>query len=107
MIVRVWSSGYVPARLDDLAAFCTQRLQPFFRDHDGCLACFFVHDDHEWRTITCWRDQAAVDGVKHSAVYTALLGELLGSGILQGSQSVLKMTSAGGGIFAPLFPVVL
>ena len=102
MIVRVWSSGYDPARLDDLAAFCTRRLQPFFRDHDGCLACFFTHDDEEWRTITFWRDQAAVDGVKDAAVYRALLDELLASGVLRGSQTVRKMTSAGGGIFAPL-----
>src|SRR3546814_5152500 len=102
MIVRDWSTGYAPGRLDDLAAFCNDRLKPFFRDHDGCLACVFTHDDSEWRTITVWRDQAAVDGVKDSAVYRGLLDELLASGILAGEQHVQKLTVAGGGQFGPL-----
>jgi len=102
MIVRVWTTGYAPGRLDDLIAFAETRLQPFFRDHDGCLACFFTHDDDEWRTITFWRDQAAVDGVKHSAVYRTMLDDLLASGILSGGQTVRKMKAVGGGLFGPL-----
>jgi hypothetical protein len=102
MIVRVWTTGYAPGRLDDLVVFCNQRLKPFFAGHDGCLACVFAHDDAAWQTITFWRDQAAVDGVKDSAVYRGLLDELLASGILAGEQSVHKLTASGGGLFGPL-----
>lgn len=102
MIVRIWTTGYEPGRLDDLIAFCNDRLKPVFGGQDGCLACIFTHDDEVWQTITFWRDQAAVDGMKHSAVYRSLLGELLASGILAGGQDTQKLTASGGGLFGPL-----
>jgi hypothetical protein len=102
MIVRIWTTGIAPGRLDDLIAFCNERLKPFFDSHDGCLGCVFAHDGETWQTITFWRDQAAVDGVKDSTVYRGLLGELLASGILAGEQGVHKLTAVGGGLSGPL-----
>lgn len=102
MIVRVWSTAYAPGRIDDFVVFARERLQPFFRDTDGCLACFFTHDDEEWRTITFWRDKAAVDAVRDSAVYRRMLNDLVASGLLQGQQKVRIMHSAGGGLFGAL-----
>lgn len=96
MIVRVWSTAYMPGRIEDFIAFGRDRLAPLFRDLDGCLACFFTYDDQEWRTITFWRDQASVDAVKDSPVYTTMLADLVGSGLLVGTQKVRIMTSAGG-----------
>ncbi|MEK9971752.1 MAG: antibiotic biosynthesis monooxygenase [Ferrovibrio sp.] len=102
MIVRIWSTGYVPGRIADFIAFADQRLQPFFRDQDGCLACFFTHDGQEWRTITFWRDATAVDAVKESTVYRAILADLVASGLLLGDQRVKKLNFAGGGIYNTL-----
>jgi quinol monooxygenase YgiN len=102
MIVRVWSTAYMPGRIADFIAFADLRLQPFFRGQDGCLACFFTHDEQEWRTITFWRDAAAVDAVKDSEVYRAILADLVASGLLIGTQQVKKMTLAGGGLYGPL-----
>ncbi len=102
MIVRVWSTGYAPGRIADFIAFADQRLQPFFRDQDGCLACFFTHDEQEWRTITFWRDTAAVEAVKDSTVYRAILADLVASGLLLGDQRVKKLNFAGGGIYKQL-----
>jgi heme-degrading monooxygenase HmoA len=102
MIVRVWSTAYTPGRIADFIAFAAERLQPFFRDQDGCLACFFTHDEQEWRTITFWRDAEAVGAVKDSAVYAAILSDLVASGLLVGSQQVRKLNYAGGGLYGPL-----
>ncbi|MFN4276483.1 MAG: antibiotic biosynthesis monooxygenase [Ferrovibrio sp.] len=102
MIVRVWSTGFTLARLDDLVAFARSRLEPFFHNQDGCLGCFFTYDSDEWRTISLWRDQVAVDAVKDSADYRAMLADLVGSGILQGSQNTRVFKAAGGGVFGPL-----
>ncbi len=102
MIVRVWSTAYAPGRIADFIAFAAERLQPFFRDQDGCLACFFTHDEQEWHTITFWRDTAAVNAVKDSAIYAAILKDLVASGLLVGSQQVRKMNYAGGGLYGPL-----
>ncbi|QDO96175.1 hypothetical protein FNB15_02255 [Ferrovibrio terrae] len=102
MIVRVWSTAYTPGRIADFIAFAAERLQPFFRDQDGCLACFFTHDEQEWRTITFWRDAVAVGAVKDSAVYAAILSDLVASGLLVGSQQVRKLKYAGGGLYGPL-----
>lgn len=102
MIVRVWNTGYDPARLDDFIAFARERLEPFFRAQDGCLGCFFTHDAVEWRTITFWRDQKAVDTVKDSDIYRTILLDLVNSGLLLGGQQTRIMTVAGGGLFGPL-----
>jgi len=102
MIVRVWSTGYAPGRIADFIAFADQRLQPFFRDQDGCLACFFTHDEQEWRTITFWRDAAAVNAVKDSPVYRTILADLVASDLLLGDQRVKKLNYAGGGLYGPL-----
>jgi quinol monooxygenase YgiN len=102
MIVRVWSTAYMPGRIDDFIAFANQRLQPFFRNQDGCLACFFTHDEQEWRTITFWRNKDAVDAVKDSTVYRDILADLVASGLLVGEQKVKKLTFAGGGIYGAL-----
>jgi quinol monooxygenase YgiN len=102
MIVRVWSTGYVPGRIADFIAFGEQRLQPFFRSQDGCLACFFMHDGQEWRTITFWRDAAAVEAVKDAADYRAMLADLVATGLLLGDQRVRKFNYAGGGLYGAL-----
>jgi quinol monooxygenase YgiN len=102
MIVRVWISGYDPARLDDFIAFARDRLEPFFRHQDGCLGCMFNYDDAEWRTVSYWRDLAAIEAVKSSPAYRAMLNELVASGILTGAQSVRIMNVAGGGFYTPL-----
>lgn len=102
MIVRVWSTAYAPDRIADFIAFADQRLQPFFRHQDGCLACFFTYDEQEWRTITFWRDVAAVGAVKDSAIYRAILSDLVDSGLLVGAQQVRKMNFAGGGLYDAL-----
>ena len=102
MIVRVWSTTYAPGRIEDFIAFGRDRLEPLFHSLDGCLACFFTYDDQEWRTITFWRDQKSVEAVKDSPVYTAMLADLVSSGLLVGTQKVRIMTSGGGGLYGPL-----
>ncbi|MCW0236203.1 MAG: antibiotic biosynthesis monooxygenase [Ferrovibrio sp.] len=102
MIVRIWSTGYTPGRIGEFIAFAEQRLQPFFRGQDGCLACFFTHDEQEWRTITFWRDTAAVEAVKDSTIYRAMLADLVDSGLLLGAQQVKKLKFAGGGLYGQL-----
>ncbi|WP_341896105.1 antibiotic biosynthesis monooxygenase [Ferrovibrio terrae] len=102
MIVRVWISGYDATRLDDFIDFARDRLEPFFRDQDGCLGCMFNYDAEQWRTVSYWRDMAAIDAVKTSPVYHEILEDLVASGMLAGSQSVRTMNVAGGRLYAPL-----
>lgn len=102
MIVRVWTSGYDPARLDDFIAFARERLEPFFRSQDGCLGCMFNYDSEQWRTVSYWRDDDAATAVKTSTVYRAILEDLMASGLLAGTQTVKVMNVAGGRMYAPL-----
>jgi hypothetical protein len=102
MIVRLWTSGYDPARLDEFIAFARERLEPFFRQQDGCLGCMFNYDAEQWRTVSYWRDETASAAVKTSGAYHHILDDLVASGLLTGSQSVKVMNVAGGGVYAPL-----
>ncbi len=102
MIVRVWTSGYDPDRLDEFIAFARDRLEPFFRHQKGCLGCMFNYDDRDWRTISYWRGVEAIEAVKTDPNYRAMLDDLVASGLLRGDQSVKIMNVAGGGIYGPL-----
>ena len=102
MIVRVWSTAYAPGRIGDFIAFGRDRLEPLFRGLDGCCACFFTYDAMEWRTITFWRDQAALEAAKEAPQYRDMLADLVGSGLLLGDQKARMMTYGGGGIYGPL-----
>jgi hypothetical protein len=102
MIVRVWSTAYAPGRIEDFIAFGRDRLEPLFHSFGGCCACFFTYDAMEWRTITFWRDQAALDAAKETPIYREMLTDLVGSGLLIGDQRTKMMTYAGGGIYGSL-----
>ena len=102
MLVRVWTTGFDPARLGELNAFANARSLPMFRRHDGCLGCVFAPGDTEYLTITFWRDQAAITALEASEDYKKTVEAILAEGFLRGPQTTRVYDYAGG--FQPQLP---
>mgnify|MGYP003578603578 CR=1 FL=1 len=97
MVVRVWTTGFDPARLDELNRFANTRSLPMFRRHDGCLGVIFAPGKAEYLTISFWRDHAATAALEASEDYKQTVAAILAEGFLRAPQNT-QLYDYGGGI---------
>ncbi|HEX2050153.1 MAG TPA: antibiotic biosynthesis monooxygenase [Actinomycetota bacterium] len=96
MIVRIWSTGVDPERVDEYLTFAQHRSLPMFHAHDGFLGVLFAESDERFATITLWRDRASVDALERSPTYRDTVADILAAGFLTGTQTVEVLDVAGG-----------
>ena len=87
MIARLWKTGLKPGRTAAYEAFAREISLPMFREQDGFLGCIMSRHDDQGIVLTFWRDEAAVETLKHSPSYRATVERILAAGLLAGDQS--------------------
>lgn len=87
MIARLWKTGLKPGRTAAYEAFARDISLPMFRKQDGFLGCVMSHRDGEGLVLTFWRDEAAVEALKHSRSYQATVERILAADLLAAEQS--------------------
>jgi heme-degrading monooxygenase HmoA len=87
MIVRLWKTGLKPGRSTAYEVLARDISLPMFRKQDGFLGCVMSHRGGEGLVLTFWRDEAAVEALKHSPSYQATVERILAADLLAGEQS--------------------
>jgi heme-degrading monooxygenase HmoA len=87
MIARLWRTGLKSGRNAAYEVFAREISLPMFREQDGFLGCVMSHRDGEGLVLTFWRDEAAVEALKHSPSYQATVDRILAADLLAGEQS--------------------
>lgn len=87
MIARLWRTGLKSGRNAAYEAFAREISLPMFREQDGFLGCVMSHRDGEGLVLTFWRDEAAVEALKHSPSYQTTVDRILAADLLAGEQS--------------------
>lgn len=100
MIVRIWRTGVDPARVDEFRAFAAERSLPMFERQEGFLGVLFTETEHDYATVSFWRDAASVDALGRSESYAETVAALVATGLLTGEQTV-EVFHVGGGRLTP------
>ena len=98
MIVRIWTTGFDPARLDELDAFANRISLPMLRRQPGNQGVLFAADGETWITLTLWQDAASIARLDDSADYRQTVAGILAAGFLRGEQETRTYDDHGGDI---------
>lgn len=96
MLLRIWRTSFDRARLDELQRFADDISSGMFRELEGCLGYSYANRGSEWLTITRWTSQEAIDRAEKSALYQAVVDDIVSRGFLGDTQTteVYELTSA-------------
>ena len=101
MIVRIWTTKFDPARLDELDTFANRISRPVLRRQPGNQGVLFAADGDEWITLTLWKDAASVARLDHSTDYQETVAKILAAGFLKDEQITRTYDDHGGDIALP------
>ena len=101
MIVRIWTTGFDPARLDELDAFANRISLPMLRRQPGNRGVLFAVDGDEWMTLTLWEDMASIARLDDSPDYRETVANILAADFLRGAQVTRTYDDHGGDIALP------
>jgi heme-degrading monooxygenase HmoA len=103
VILRVWRTRIDEARSREYRVFAQERSLPMFRQQAGFVGVLFAQHGAERAVISLWRDFESVEALASSESYQATVGEIVGTGFLQGESSVevfeLEGAFLGGALF--------
>jgi len=100
MIVRIWTTKFDPARLDELDAFANEISLPVLRRQPGNQGVLFGSDGDEWVTVTLWADAASIARLDEATDYQETVARILAAGFLRGEQ-VTRLYDDHGADIAP------
>jgi len=101
MIVRIWTTRFDAARLDELHDFANRVSLPMLRRQPGNRGVLFGVDGAEWITMTLWEDESAVRMLDESPDYRDTVASILAAGFLDGDQETKVYDYRGGEIALP------
>ena len=96
MLIRIWQIKVKPDRFGDLEKFGEEYFQPMFERQEGCLGVLFTHDENYSAMISMWDDMRSIEKLRESSLYHEAVESILGSGLVDGEQSVEIFEASGG-----------
>jgi heme-degrading monooxygenase HmoA len=99
MIVRLWTTGLVPAKAAEYDAFANSRSLAMFKALEGCLGVIFVRSGGRGYVFSLWRDAASVEAMEESELYRGTVRDITAAGFLAEPQTT-ELVSLNGGFLS-------
>lgn len=96
MIVRLWTTGVDPDRVDEYRAFATERSLQMFRSQGGFLGVLFTESESQFAVMSFWRDRGSAQALEASSSYQSTVQAITATGFLTGAQNVEIFEVVGG-----------
>jgi heme-degrading monooxygenase HmoA len=96
VILRIWSAGLNPERLEEYRRYERERYLSMLHKQPGFLGVLFLREAHGAASITIWEDVGAVEALGSSPSYRETTRDLARSGLLTGEPSVEVFEVEGG-----------
>ena len=100
MIARLWKTRIDPALGAAYDAFANTHSRPMFATLPGCLGAFFLGRGEIRSVLSLWLDNASIEALKDSTLYTETVALFQTSGVLREPQTIELFEVTGGTVSA-------
>jgi len=96
LLARLWTTRISPGAGPAYDAFANSRSRPMFAALPGCLGAIFFGTGDTRSVLSLWSEQASIDALERSPLYTRTVQSFLATGALAEPQTTTVHEVTGG-----------